>query len=46
MKIVIKQFGDKSLAFEKATCKTKITVVDTVELALMLKSVNGQREKS
>ena len=44
--MMIKQFGEKGLAFKKVTYKTKITIVDTVELVPMFKLVRGQREKS
>ena len=34
-----KLLEEKALTFEKDTCKIKTTVTDTVELALILKSV-------
>ena len=46
MDMVIKLLGEKDLAFEKGTCKTKTTVIDTVELAPMFKLVRNQRKES
>ena len=43
--MVIKQFREKDLVFGNDTCKTEITMIDTVKFVPTLKSMKDPREE-
>ena len=44
--MVIKQFREKDLVFGNDTCKTEITMIDTVKFVPTLKSMKDPREEN